>query len=299
MITALKIIFVLAAILIASAIYLKKRNELNPYRYFSLVSIIFTFGSLISIVIYIITMGIPHINTQMFSLEYTTDNVTMLPSIITTLIVVVLGILIAAPVGIFTAIYLVEYAKSGSKVVEVIRLAAETLQGIPSIVYGLFGMLFFVNRINLGYSILSGVFTISIMILPLIIRSTEEALKSVDNSLREASFGLGAGKLRTIFKVVLPVAIPGILAGVVLAVGRIVGETACLIYTLGTATSLPKGLFSSSRTLALHMYMLSSEGLYVGEAYASAMVLLLVVVLLNFIATKIGNKISEVEVWAR
>ena len=299
MITALKIIFVLAAILIASAIYLKKRNELNPYRYFSLVSIIFKFGSLISIVVYIITMGIPHINAQMFSLEYTTDNVTMLPSIITTLIVVVLGILIAAPVGIFTAIYLVEYAKSGSKVVEVIRLAAETLQGIPSIVYGLFGMLFFVNRINLGYSILSGVFTISIMILPLIIRSTEEALKSVDNSLREASFGLGAGKLRTIFKVVLPVAIPGILAGVVLAVGRIVGETACLIYTLGTATSLPKGLFSSSRTLALHMYMLSSEGLYVGEAYASAMVLLLVVVLLNFIATKIGNKISEVEVWAR
>lgn len=296
MITALKIIFVLATILIASALYLKKRNELNPYRYFSLVSIIFTFGSLISIVVYIITMGIPHINTQMFSLEYTTDNVTMLPSIITTLIVVVLGILIAAPVGIFTAIYLVEYAKSGSKVVEVIRLAAETLQGIPSIVYGLFGMLFFVNRINLGYSILSGVFTISIMILPLIIRSTEEALKSVDNSLREASFGLGAGKLRTIFKVVLPVAIPGILAGVVLAVGRIVGETACLIYTLGTATSLPKGLFSSSRTLALHMYMLSSEGLYVGEAYASAMVLLLVVVLLNFIATKIGNKISEVEV---
>lgn len=296
MITALKIIFILAAILIASALYLKKRNELNPYRYFSLVSIIFTFGSLASIVIYILTMGIPYLKPQMFSLEYTTDNVTMLPSIITTLIVVVLGILIAAPVGIFTAIYLVEYAKSGSKVVEVIRLAAETLQGIPSIVYGLFGMLFFVNRINLGYSILSGVFTISIMILPLIIRSTEEALKSVDNSLREASFGLGAGKLRTIFKVVLPVAIPGILAGVVLAVGRIVGETACLIYTLGTATSLPKGLFSSSRTLALHMYMLSSEGLYVGEAYASAMVLLLVVVLLNFIATKIGNKISEVEV---
>ena len=299
MITALKIIFILAAILIASALYLKKRKELNPYRYFSLVSIIFTFGSLASIVIYILTMGIPYLKPQMFSLEYTTDNVTMLPSIITTLIVVVLGILIAAPVGIFTAIYLVEYAKSGSKVVEVIRLAAETLQGIPSIVYGLFGMLFFVNRINLGYSILSGVFTISIMILPLIIRSTEEALKSVDNSLREASFGLGAGKLRTIFKVVLPVAIPGILAGVVLAVGRIVGETACLIYTLGTATSLPKGLFSSSRTLALHMYMLSSEGLYVGEAYASAMVLLLVVVLLNFIATKIGNKISEVEVWAR
>lgn len=296
MITALKIIFILAAILIASALYLKKRKELNPYRYFSLVSIIFTFGSLASIVIYILTMGIPYLKPQMFSLEYTTDNVTMLPSIITTLIVVVLGILIAAPVGIFTAIYLVEYAKSGSKVVEVIRLAAETLQGIPSIVYGLFGMLFFVNRINLGYSILSGVFTISIMILPLIIRSTEEALKSVDNSLREASFGLGAGKLRTIFKVVLPVAIPGILAGVVLAVGRIVGETACLIYTLGTATSLPKGLFSSSRTLALHMYMLSSEGLYVGEAYASAMVLLLVVVLLNFIATKIGNKISEVEV---
>lgn len=291
--TALKIILVALVILVGSAIYLRIKGQLNLYRYFSLVSIILCFGSLISIVVYVLFMGIPHINTSMFSLEYTTENVTMLPSIITTLIVVALGIIIAAPIGVFTAIYLVEYAKSGSKTVEVIRLAAETLQGIPSIVYGLFGMLFFVTRVGLGYSILSGVFTISIMILPLIIRSTEEALRSVDDSLRQASFGLGAGKLRTIFNVVMPVAMPGILAGIVLAIGRIVGETACLIYTLGTATSLPKGLFSSSRTLALHMYMLSSEGLYVGEAYASAMVLLAVVLLLNFIATKIGNKLSE------
>nr|WP_246060446.1 phosphate ABC transporter permease PstA [Peptoniphilus catoniae] len=259
-----------------------------------MISLVLTFGTLIWIIVYILSMGVPHMKASLFEWTYTTENVSMMPSIITTLIVVFLGIVIATPIGVFTAIYLVEYAKPGSKVVEVIRLAAETLQGIPSIVYGLFGMLFFGQALGLGYSITSGVLTVSIMILPLIIRSTEEALKSVNDSLRHASFALGAGKFRTIFKVVLPIAMPGVLAGVVLATGRIVGETACLIYTLGTATAMPTGISSSSRTLALHMYMLSSEGLYVGQAYATAMILLVVVLIINFISTKIGNKLAEV-----
>ncbi|MDO5040977.1 MAG: phosphate ABC transporter permease PstA [Peptoniphilus sp.] len=293
MTTQIKIILIFLAIVLGSIFFLKSKKMLNGYRLASMLSVILTFGSLLWIVIYIVGKGVPYLTPSLFEWEYTTENVSMMPSIITTLIVVFLGILIATPIGVFTAIYLVEYAKPGSKVVEVIRLAAETLQGIPSIVYGLFGMLFFVTRLELSFSILSGVFTISIMILPLIIRSTEEALKSVNDSLRHASLALGAGKLRTIFTVVLPIAMPGIVAGIVLATGRIVGETACLIYTLGTATQMPTGLTSSSRTLALHMYMLSSEGLHVGEAYATAMVLLAVVLLINYVSTKIGNKLSE------
>ncbi|NLY20525.1 MAG: phosphate ABC transporter permease PstA [Tissierellia bacterium] len=275
--------------------YIGLKKNYNMYKLFTRVSVLVTFGSLVLIVAYILLRGIPHLKLSMFSLNYTSENVSMLPSIITTLIVVVLGIAIATPIGISTAIYLVEYADSKSKMVEIIRLAAETLQGIPSIVYGLFGMLFFVLRLGLKYSILSGVFTISIMILPLIIRSTEEALKSVPDSIRHASFALGAGKLRTIGKIVIPAAMPGIISGIVLATGRIVGETACLIYTLGTATALPTSLFSSSRTLALHMYMLSSEGLHVGEAYATGTVLLVFVLIINYISNRLASKYMEVK----
>ena len=157
---------------------------------------------------------------------------------------------------IFSAIFLVEYSGKGNKFVEVIRLTTETLSGIPSIVYGLFGMLFFVNTLDWGFSILAGAFTLSIMILPLIMRTTEEALKSVPDSYREGSFGLGAGKLRTVFRIVLPSAVPGILAGVILAIGRIVGETAALIYTAGSVAQIPKSVMGSGRTLAVHMYHL-------------------------------------------
>ena len=285
-------VIILAIILLT---YIGLKKNYNMYKIFTRVSIFITFGSLALIVVYVLVRGIPHLKLSMFSLNYTSENVSMLPSIITTLIVVVLGIAIATPIGISTAIYLVEYADSKSKMVEIIRLAAETLQGIPSIVYGLFGMLFFVLRLGLKYSILSGVFTISIMILPLIIRSTEEALKSVPDSIRHASFALGAGKLRTIGKIVIPAAMPGIISGIVLATGRIVGETACLIYTLGTATALPTSLFSSSRTLALHMYMLSSEGLHVGEAYATGTVLLVFVLIINYISNRLASKYMEVK----
>lgn len=274
-------------------------KKLNFYKLATRISAFITFGALFSIVFYIILRGIPYFKLSMLSFNYTSENVSMMPSIITTLIIVALSILISTPIGVFTAIYLVEYAKKDSKIVDIIRLATETLAGIPSIVYGLFGMILFVTTLNFRYSILSGVLTVSIMILPLVIRSTEEALKSVNDSIRQASFALGAGKLRTIFKIVLPVAIPGILSGVVLATGRIVGETAGLIYTLGTASKIPNSIFSSSRTLALHMYILSSEGLHVGEAYATGMVLLIMILFINFISNKIANKFKEAKIWKK
>ncbi|MEG0873828.1 MAG: phosphate ABC transporter permease PstA [Clostridiales bacterium] len=253
-----------------------------------------TFGVLIFLLGYILIKGIPYLKPSLFSLNYTSENVSLFPAAINTLVMTGLSLLIALPFGIFTAIYLVEYAKKGNKFVDLIRLTAETLSGIPSIVYGLFGLLFFVTYLGWGYSILAGAATLSIMILPLIMRTTEEALSSVPDTFREASFGLGAGSLRTIFKIVLPGAVPGILAGVILAVGRIVGETAALIYTAGTVAQLPQGVFSSGRTLAIHMYTLSSEGLHTNEAYATAVVLLLLVLIINTVSAMIAKKVTKI-----
>ena len=257
------------------------------------ISAVITLTVLIALIAYILIKGIPNLSPELFEWEYTTENVSMMPAIINTLIITALSLLFALPVGICSAIYLVEYAKRGNKFVEVIRLTTETLQGIPSIVYGLFGMLFFVNTCKWGFSILAGAFTLAIMVLPLIMRSTEEALKSVPDSYREGSFGLGAGKLRTVFRIVLPSAIPGILAGVILAIGRIVGETAALIYTAGTVAKVPKNVLSSGRTLAVHMYNLSSEGLYMNQAYATAVVLLVLVVVINTLSGMIVKRITK------
>lgn len=258
------------------------------------VAAVVTVGVLLSLIVYIVVMGLPHIKPSMFSFNYTTDNLSMMPAIINTIIITLLSLVIAVPFGVFSAIYLTEYAKRGNKFVNVVRVATETLSGIPSIVYGLFGMLFFVNFLDWGYSLLAGAATISIMILPLIMRSTEEALKSVPDSYREGSFGLGAGRLRTVFKIVLPSAMPGVLAGIILAVGRIVGETAALIYTAGTVADMPKNLMSSGRTLSVHMYSLAREGLHIDEAYAASVVLLIVVVLINALSSFIAKKISKV-----
>lgn len=252
-----------------------------------------TFTALIFLIAYILINGIPHIKPELFSWKYTTENVSMLPSIINTLIMTVISLIIAVPLGLFTAIYLVEYAKKGNKLVTIIGMTAETLSGIPSIVYGLFGMLFFVTALHWGVSILAGAFTMSIMILPLIMRTAQEALLSVSDSFREASFGLGAGKLRTIFRIVLPAAVPGILAGVILAIGRVVGETAALIYTAGSVAEIPKNLLSSGRTLAVHMYALSSEGLYTDQAYATAVILLVFVLLINTLSAFLANKLTS------
>ncbi len=204
-----------------------------------------------------------------------------------------LSLLFAVPLGIFAAIYLVEYAKRGNKLVEIVRVTAETLSGIPSIVYGLFGMLFFVNTLKWGLSILSGAATLAIMILPLIMRTSEEALKSVPDSFREGSFGLGAGKLRTVFRIVLPSAVPGILSGVILGVGRIVGETAALMYTAGTVAEIPSNIMGSGRTLSVHMYTLSCEGLHINQAYATAVVLLVTVLLINAISALIAKRFTK------
>ena len=278
------------------------RQRLKGYRRSPLSLILFllvtlsaaiTVFVLFFLIAYILIKGIPHLTPDLFSWTYNSENVSMLPSIINTVLMTLLSLLIAAPLGIFSAIYLVEYAKRGNKIVKLIRITAETLSGIPSIVYGLFGMLFFVVTLHWSYSILSGAFTLAIMILPLIIRTTEEALKSVPDAYREGSFGLGAGRLRTVFRIVLPSAVPGILAGIILAIGRIVGETAALIFTAGTAPVVPKSLFDSARTLSVHMYNLAQEGLYVDQAYATAVVLLLVVVAINGLSNFVAKKIAK------
>ena len=228
----------------------------------------------------------------MFSLTYTSDNVSMVPAMITTVQITLLSLLIAVPLGLFTAIYLNEYASRGNRLVHIIRITTETLSGIPSIVYGLFGMLFFVTYLRWNYSLLAGAMTLAIMILPLIMRTAEEALMSVPDTFREGSFGLGAGRLRTVFRIVLPSAMPGILSGVILGIGRIVGETAALIFTAGTMAQIP-GLMQSGRTLAIHMYVLSGEGLHMNEAYATAVVLLLVVLLMNALSALVARKLTK------
>ena len=258
-----------------------------------ILSAILTFTVLIFLIAYILVHGVPYLKPSLFSLNYSSENASLMPALVNTIIMTFLSLLIAVPFGIFSAIFLVEYAKRGNKFVEIIRLTTETLQGIPSIVYGLFGMLFFVTTCGWGFSILAGAFTLSIMVLPLIMRSTEEALKAVPDSYREGSFGLGAGKLRTVFRIVLPSAVPGILAGVILAIGRIVGETAALIYTAGTVADFPKSVMSSGRTLAVHMYNLASEALYMDQAYATAVILLVLVVGINTLSGVVARKLTK------
>ncbi|HIW21706.1 MAG TPA: phosphate ABC transporter permease PstA [Candidatus Dorea intestinavium] len=262
-------------------------------------SAVITLLILFFLIAYILIKGVPNLKPDLFARHYTSDNVSLMPAFINTLIMVGLSLLIAVPVGIFSAIYMVEYAKGGNRFVSIIKLATETLTGIPSIIYGLFGMLFFVTTCGFGFSIRAGVATLSIMILPLIMKTTEEALKAVSDTYREGSFGLGAGKLRTVFRIVLPSAIPGILAGVILAIGRIVGESAALIYTAGTVAQVPKRLTDSGRTLAVHMYTLASEGLHMEEAYATAVILIVFVLGINTLSSFIVKKLINVDGKAR
>ena len=254
---------------------------------------VITVGVLGFLVIFVLVRGIPYLTPQLFAFTYTSDNVSMMPSIINTLLMTALTLLVAVPLGVFAAIYLVEYAKNGSRLIAVVRVMAETLTGIPSIVYGLFGMLFFVGYCKWDYSLLSGAMTLAIMVLPVIMRTTEEALMAVPKSFREGSFGLGAGKLRTVFVSVLPSAVPGILSGIILATGRIVGETAALIYTAGTMAKIPSNIFSSARTLSVHMYRLSNEGLHTDAAFATAVVLLLMVIGINALSNVLAGKFAK------
>ena len=258
-----------------------------------LLAVTITVASMIYLVIYILVNGIPYITPDLFAWKYNTENVSMTPAIINTIIMVFLTLLLAVPIGIAAAIYLVEYSKRNSKLVKVIRLTTETLAGIPSIVFGLFGFIVFVLLLKWGNSLLAGVLTLTMMVLPTIVRTTEESLLAVPDMFREGSYGLGAGKLRTIFVIVLPAAIPGILSGVILAIGRIVGESAALIFTAGTVAEVPKSLFSSTRTLAIHMYSLLNEGLYTNQAYATAVILLVIVLIINGLSGLAAKKVGK------
>ena len=258
-----------------------------------LLAVTITVASMIYLVIYILVNGIPYITPDLFAWKYNTENVSITPAIINTIIMVFLTLLLAVPIGIAAAIYLVEYSKRNSKLVKVIRLTTETLAGIPSIVFGLFGFIVFVLLLKWGNSLLAGVLTLTMMVLPTIVRTTEESLLAVPDMFREGSYGLGAGKLRTIFVIVLPAAIPGILSGVILAIGRIVGESAALIFTAGTVAEVPKSLFSSTRTLAVHMYSLLNEGLYTNQAYATAVILLVIVLIINGLSGLAAKKVGK------
>lgn len=262
------------------------------YKIFTSLGMIISAGILIWIVFFVGFKGSVHLRPSLFSVHYTSENVSMFPAIFSTIIIVILSLLVAGPIGIFTGIYLSEYNKKDSAFVKIIRMVTETLSAIPSIVYGLFGYLFFGIFLQMGWSLLSGTFTVSIMILPLIVRATEEAFHSVSPVYLLGSFALGAGRLRTIFKILLPMAMPGILSGIILSIGRVIGETAALLYTLGTSTNIPSSLKDPGITLSLHMYKLATESRYTGEAYATAVVLLLIILVLNFASTKLAKKIG-------
>lgn len=259
-----------------------------------ILSAIITAGVVLFLIGYILYHGVPNLAMPgLFSWEFTAENQSMLPAIINTVIMIVLTLMLAVPIGVFAAIYLVEYSKRGNRFVKIIRVTAETLSGIPSIVYGLFGYIVFVITLGWSFTLLSGVITMAIMILPLIMRTTEEALMAVPDSFREGSFGLGAGRLRTVFRIVLPSSVPGILSGVILAIGRIVGESAALIFTSGTNPVVPKSLFSSASTLSVHLYTLLNEGRYTDQAYATAVVLLIVVIIINALSSVVAKKLSR------
>ena len=259
---------------------------------FVIISAVITAGILLSIVAHILIKGIPNLRLDMFAWEYNTENLSMMPAIINTLTMTLLSLAIAVPIGVCSAIYLVEYSRRGNKLVKIVGTTTETLAGIPSIVYGLFGYLICVVACGFNLSLLSGSLTLSIMILPTIMRTTEEALRAVPDSYREGSFGLGAGRLRTVFKIILPSAAPGILSGVILSIGRIVGETAALLYTSGSVSGVPDSLLGSGRTLSVHMYALLNEGMHIDEAYAVAVVLLVLVFIINAVTGLAAKKMS-------
>lgn len=270
-----------------------RQLEAKVFRILLNIAITICLVFLASIVCYIAIKGITYIKLDLFSLKYTSENASVVPAIINTLIVVFFTLLISTVVGVCSAIYLNEYAVKENLFVKIIRIAIQTLQSTPSIVYGLFGTLLFVNVIFKGYSIISGIITLSIMVLPLIIISTEEALKVVPSSLKEGSYGLGAGKIRTIFKIILPSALPGIFSGITLSVGRVFGESAALIYTAGTVAQIATSYDSSGRTLAVHMFNLWNEGMNTEKSYATALVLLVIVIFINLLSVYIDKKLTK------
>lgn len=276
------------------AISFTPRNRAGLFKaakYLSLSSTMIALVSLISIIVFIFVNGIPYITIDF--LFNPKAEITILPALVSTLMLIFMSLLIALPIGICAAIYLNEYTKAGSKLVRVIRVATETLSGVPSIVFGLFGMLFFRSTLGMGYSLMAGSLTLTLMILPTIIRTTEESLSCIPMSFREASMALGASKTRTLFKVVIPSALSGILNAVILSIGRIIGESAALIFTSGSNRDMPSGYGNSGGSLTVMLYMLTSEGRHMGEAFAVAVVLIVLVVLINTISEIIDKRYSK------
>ena len=275
---------------------LSRKNIVSlTLKYFVYVAMGVTILSLIGILGYILINGFMAFKWSLIFGEYSSSNPAIGFSVFTTCVMILLTLLIAAPLSIFCAVYLTEYAKRKNKLVTWIRLATETLAGIPSIVFGLFGAIFFGTVMRLGYSILTGCLTVAIMLLPVIIRQTEEAIKSVPDMYREGSYGLGASKLRTVFRIVLPSAMPGILSAVILSMGRIIGETAALIFTLGSVAQFPSSLLDSSRSLAVHMYISTRDGGAAGRevAFFTGAVLIAVILLMNIGASYLGGKVGK------
>ena len=262
-------------------------------RFFVKGGALITLAVILTIVIYILVNGIPNLNSKLFAWEYNSENVSMMPAIVNTVAMVVVTLLMSVPIGIGAAVYMVEYVKKESKLAKIIKLATQTLAGVPSIVYGLFGTLFFVKYLSLQLSILSGCLTLGIMILPIVMETTEEALRMVPVSYKEGSLALGATRVQTIFKVMLRPATPGILSAVIIAVGRIVGESAALVFTAGTIAKPMASMLNSGRSLSVHMYVLSGEGLYIKQTYATATVLMLLVLILNGISSLIARKLEK------
>lgn len=256
-----------------------------------------TVGFLFWIMWYILSNGLQHVDWNFVTDDYTRtgDEHGIFPMIISTIYMVIASISVAAPLGIMTAIYLTEYAKVGSKLVKIIRFCTESLAGIPSIIFGLFGMTFFVAILGLGFSILSGALTLSILILPVIIRTTEEALMAVPQTYREGSYGLGAPKIYTIWRLILPSAMPGILTSVILSIGRVIGESAPVFLTAGMVARIPDTLLDSGRTLTVHLYKLTTELFSIEEwnqAYGTATVLIVVVLLINTLTKLIASRFN-------
>ena len=262
-------------------------------RFFVKSGALITLAVILTIVIYILVNGVPNLNSKLFAWEYNSENVSMMPAIVNTVVMVVATLLMSVPIGIGAAVYMVEYVKKESKLAKLIKLATQTLAGVPSIVYGLFGALFFVKYLNLQLSILSGCLTLGIMILPIVMETTEEALRMVPPSYKEGSLALGATRVQTIFKVMLRPATPGILSAIIIAVGRIVGESAALVFTAGTIAKPMASMLNSGRSLSVHMYVLSGEGLYIKQTYATATVLMLLVLILNGISSLIARKLEK------
>ncbi|MCQ4635631.1 phosphate ABC transporter permease PstA [Anaerovorax odorimutans] len=264
--------------------------------YFGLIGLVaaITLGVLILIIGFILVRGIPNI-----SLEFLTDSPRMMgkeggifPVIIGTLYVTLVSIIIATPIGVAAAIYFSEYAKKG-KLINIIRFFTEVLAGIPSVIFGLFGFAFFVVFLGMGWSVISGGLTLSMMILPTLIRSTEESLKTVPVSYREGSLALGATKWETVKKVVLPCCKSGVLTGLILGIGRAIGETAAVMLTVGGSLKLPVSVFDSTRTMAVHLYTLASEGLSDEKTYATAALLIIIVLIINTLANYISGKLAK------